>query len=114
MRIIVFVMTQKIYPYRDKCYNIQDYSAAIQNMFLATVELGYQTCWYEGLITGVGPKGERMDIIGRRLADILGVPDDYDLVCYLPVGVAEQDITRRAKKPFEDRVWFNGFRASHK
>ena len=107
---IVFVLTQKIYPYKDKCYNIQDYSAAIQNMLLAVVELGYETCWYEGLITGVDPNGERADIIGRHLADILGVPEDYDLVCYLPVGVAEQDITRRSKKPFEERVWFNGFK----
>ena len=109
---MVFVLTQKIYPYKDKCYNIQDYSAAIQNMLLAVVELGYQTCWYEGLITGVDPNGERADIIGRRLADILGVSEDYDLVCYLPIGVAKQEITRRTKKPFEEKVWFNGFKAN--
>ena len=108
---MIFVLTQKIYPYKDKCYNIQDYSAAIQNMLLATVELGYETCWYEGLITGVDMQGGRADVIGRRLADILGVPSEYDLVCYLPIGVAEQETTRRAKKPFEERVWFNGFGA---
>ena len=109
---MIFILTQKIYPYRDKCYNIQDYSAAIQNMLLAVVELGYQTCWYEGLITGVDPEGGRADIIGRQLADILGVPAEYDLVCYLPIGVADQDITRRDKKPFEERVWFNGFKTN--
>ena len=107
---MVFVLTQKIYPYKDKCYNVQDYAAAIQNMLLAIIELGYQTCWYEGLITGVLPTGERADVIGRKLADILDVPADYELVCYLPVGIAKQDITRRDKKPFAKRAWFNGFK----
>ena len=44
-------MTQRINAYRDKCYAVQDYSAAIENMLLALVELGYQSCWYEGHIT---------------------------------------------------------------
>lgn len=36
---------------RGKCFAVQDYSAAIENMLLAIVELGYQSCWYEGHIT---------------------------------------------------------------
>ena len=43
--------TQRINAYRDKCFAIQDYSAAIENMLLAIVELGYQSCLYEGHIT---------------------------------------------------------------
>ena len=100
---IICVLTQKIVAYRDRCFNIQDYSAAIQNMLLAAVELGYQSCWYEGYITDV-------DAIGRKMADILGVPDDYELVCFLPIGVASQALTYANKKPFEERAWFNGFR----
>jgi len=109
---MIFVLTQKIYPYGDKCYNVQDYSAAIQNMLLATLDLGYQTCWYEGIITGVSPSGERADTIGRQLANILGVPEDYELVCYLPIGIAEQDVSYRNKKSFEERAWFNGFKTT--
>ena len=44
----VFVLTQRINAYRDKCFAVQDYSAAIQNMLLAVTDLGYRSCWYEG------------------------------------------------------------------
>ncbi|MDR0325870.1 MAG: nitroreductase family protein [Oscillospiraceae bacterium] len=100
---MICVLTQSIVAYRDRCFNIQDYSAAIENMLLAVVAQGYQSCWYEGYITDV-------DVIGRKMADILGVPDDYELVCFLPVGIAEQPVTSPDKKPFAERAWFNGFK----
>ena len=100
---IICVLTQKIIAYRDKCFNIQDYSAAIQNMLLTAVELGYQSCWYEGHITDA-------DAVGRKMANILGVPDDYELVCFLPIGIASQPITFANKKSFSERAWFNGFK----
>ena len=31
----ICVLAQKIYAYRDRCFHVQDYSAAIQNMLLA-------------------------------------------------------------------------------
>jgi len=102
---MICVLTQKIYAYRDRYFYVQDYSAAIENMLLAAIALGYQSCWYEGYITDT-------DAIGRKMADILGVPDDYDLVCFLPVGIADQPVTHVKKKPFEERAWFNGFRKS--
>jgi nitroreductase len=74
---MICVLTQKIYAYRDKCYQVQDYSAAIQNMLLAAVELGYQSYWIEGHITDE-------DQIGRQMANVLGVPQEYELVCFLP------------------------------
>ena len=99
---MICVLTQKIIAYRDRYFSVQDYSAAIQNMLLAAVELGYQSCWYEGHITDT-------DAIGRKMADILGVPDDYALVCFLPVGIAAEPVTYAEKKPFAERAWFNGF-----
>ena len=98
----ICVLTQRINAYRDKCFAVQDYSAAIQNMLLAIVELGYQSCWYEGHITDD-------DRICDQMAQILHVPDDYELVCFLPVGVAENDPILPKKKPFEERAWFNSF-----
>ena len=98
----ICVLTERIIAYRDKCYATQDYSAAIQNMLLAIVDLGYETCWYEGHITDA-------DRIGRQMADMLGVPDHMELVCLLPVGVAAEKTTHREKKPFAERAWFNGY-----
>ena len=100
---MICVLTQRINAYRGRCYSIQDYSAAIENMLLAAIELGYQSCWIEGYITDE-------DNIGRQMADILGVPKDYDLVCSLPIGHAVEPTKHISKKNFEQRAWFNGFK----
>jgi len=99
----ICVLTQRINAYRDKCFATQDYSAAIENMLLAIVELGYQSCWYEGHITDD-------DKINEKMASILDVPSDYELVCFLPIGVAESESVMPKKKSFEERAWFNGFK----
>jgi len=103
----IFVLTQRINAYRDKCFAVQDYSAAIENMLLAMVEMGYQSCWYEGHITDD-------DRICDKIAKILNVPDDYEVVCYLPVGMAEEEPVLPNKKPFAERAWFNAFGVSEK
>ena len=99
---MICVLTQRLNAYRDRCFAVQDYSAAIENMLLAIVELGYQSCWYEGHITDE-------DRIGYQMAQILNVPDEYELVCFLPVGVAKSESKGPMKKAFEERAWFNSF-----
>lgn len=99
---MICVLTRKIYAYRDKCYSVQDYSAAIENMLLAIVELGYQSCWIEGHITDD-------DRIGYQMAQILGIPDEYELVCFLPIGIASEPVRKTVKRPYSERVWLNHF-----
>jgi len=99
---VICVLTQRINAYRDRCFSVQDYSAAIENMLLAIVELGYQSCWFEGHITDD-------DRICDQMAEILGVPADYDLVCFLPVGIAESTPELPEKKDPEERFRFNSF-----
>ena len=99
---MICVLTRRINAYRDKCYAVQDYSAAIENMLLAITDLGYQSCWYEGHITDE-------DRIGYKMAQILGVPDEYELICFLPVGIADGEVTAPKKLGFSERAWFNSF-----
>lgn len=99
---MICVLTQRVNAYRDKCFAVQDYSAAIENMLLAIVALGYQSCWYEGHITDE-------DKIGYQMAQILNVPDNFELVCFLPVGIAETEPTLPKKRTFEERAWFNSY-----
>lgn len=101
---MICVLTQRIPAYQGYCYAVQDYSAAIENMLLAIVELGYQSCWYEGYVTDEQKLGEKM-------ARLLGVPADVELICCLPVGKAAEEIRPLRKKPFEQRAWFNAFPA---
>ena len=99
---MICVLTRHINAYRDRCFAVQDYSAAIENMLLAIVDLGYQSCWYEGHITDE-------DRICDKIKAILNVPDEYELVCILPVGKAEGEPVMPKKKPYEERAWFNSF-----
>ena len=100
---IICVLTQAVPAYKNTCFNVQDYSAAIENMLLALIELGYQSCWVEGQITDEHK-------IGKKMADILGVPGDYELICFLPVGIANQPLNYVTRKSFDERAWFNGFK----
>ena len=97
---VICVLTRRIIAYRDRCFATQDYAAAIANMLLAITALGYHSCWYEGHITDT-------DRIGDRIAQILHVPDEYELVCVLPVGLAEEEPKEPPKKPFGERAWLN-------
>ena len=98
----ICVLTRRVIAYRDRCYAVQDYAAAIENMLLAIHALGYASCWYEGHITDE-------DRLGWQMAQLLGVPADYELICFLPVGVPAEAPSTANKKPFEERAWFNGF-----
>jgi nitroreductase len=98
----ICVLSRKIIAYRDRCFAVQDYGAAVENLLLAAAALGYQSCWYEGHITDE-------DRINVRMAEILGVPADYELVCFLPVGIGEEEPVQPVKKPFMERAFFNSF-----
>ena len=100
---MICVLSQRINAFRDRCFATQDYSAAIENMLLAISALGYGSCWFEGHITDE-------DRICDRIAEILNVPEGYELVCILPVGKMESAPNAPKKKAFEERAWFNGFR----
>ncbi len=102
---MILVLTRRIIAYGNRTYALQDYAAAIENILLAAVSLGYESCWVEGQVTDE-------DNIGRQMADVLGVPQEYDLVCYLPVGKAAEPGKRPKKKPFSERAWFNGYRSN--
>jgi nitroreductase len=101
---MICVLTRRLIAYRDRSFFVQDYAAAIQNMLLAVTALGYESCWVEGRITD-------QDQLGHKLAALLGVPAEYALVCYLPVGRAAEAVHPVAKLPFAQRAWYNGFPA---
>ncbi|MBE6872358.1 MAG: nitroreductase [Ruminococcus albus] len=64
---MIFVLSRPIKAYRDRCFAVQDYGAAIENMLLAIHAPGYASCRYEGHITDD-------DRICDKPAAIPGVP----------------------------------------
>jgi len=98
----IFVITHAIPVYKDMCFNIQDYSAAIENILLAVSALGYATCWYEGVITSDREKQ-------AAFSKLLDVPSGFEVVAYLPIGVPAAPGRRAAHQPFGERAFYNGF-----
>lgn len=103
----ICVLTKRVNAYRNRCYATQDYAAAIENMLLTAVELGYQSCWYEGHITDE-------DGINHKMEEILNVPKEYELVCFLPIGIADEQAQAHNKKGFDNRASFNQFSINDK
>jgi nitroreductase len=95
----ICVLTRKIPGYADKYFNVQDYSAAIENMLLAITALGYASCWIEGQVTENAETQE-------KASKLLKTPPEYAIVAFLPIGVPAEEIKRPAYKPFSDRAWF--------
>jgi nitroreductase len=95
----ICVLTQKIPSYADKYFNVQDYSAAIENMLLAITALGYASCWIEGQITESAETQE-------KAAQLLKIPAEYAVVAFLPIGVPEEEKKRPVYKAFAERAWF--------
>ena len=52
--------------------------------------------------------------IGWQMQKILGVPEEYELVCFLPVGIPAEPLSPISKQPMEERIWYNGFQSPMK
>ena len=98
----VCVVTHAFPAYAGMYFNVQDYSAAIENMLLAITALGYASCWIEGEIV----EDEKRQ---KAIAELLGIPEKYEVVAWLPLGVPASQGKRAAKKPFGERAFFNRF-----
>ena len=98
----ICVLSRQIPAYANKYFNIQDYSAAIENMLIAITALGYESCWIEGQIT---ESAETQ----KQIAALLNIPEEYTVVAFLPVGVPDEKGKRPSYKPFSERAWFNSY-----
>jgi nitroreductase len=78
---------------------IQDASAAMENMLLAAVALGYGGCWVEG---AVRPNED-------LLREVLGVPDNLRVWSLTPIGRPAESPARQPKSEFAEVTGYNGF-----
>ena len=80
----------------DPNFEMEDYGAAAENILLAAVAMGYASCWLDSPYFGESEQ--------RAACEALGVPEGYHLRVLLPIGLPEDEGSRRAKKPFCERV----------
>jgi nitroreductase len=70
---------------------LEDGSAAVENMLIASTALGYGSCWLEGYTL---PREEAFKAL-------LGVPEEKRLLTLVPIGVSVEWPTKE-KKPLEE------------
>jgi nitroreductase len=85
--------------YEGMSFAVEDCAAAVENMLLAITGLGYASVWIDGWL--------RVADRNTKIGDLLGVPRDKVVRILLPVGVPAEEYPSPAKKPFEQRAWFN-------
>ena len=94
---IVLVMDPQ--PTKYGTFWMQDASAAMENMLLAAVALGYAACWVEGAI-------RRAE---EELREILGVPERLRVWSLLPVGKPAEKPGRPPKPEPDEVIHVNRF-----
>jgi len=77
----------------------EDAGAAIENMLLAIVALGYASVWVEGYVLNQEAYGK----------SVLGVPDHLRLLAILPVGKPAAPAGQARKKPLGELVYYDTY-----
>lgn len=90
--------------YGSHSFEVEDCSAATENILLAVTGLGYATVWIDGWLRREG----RADTVGS----LLGLPEDKVVRIILPIGKPDEVHSQAEKKPFEERAWFNRYGAT--
>ena len=78
---------------------LEDGSAAIENILIASTALGYGSCWLQG---STEPREE-------ELKEHLGIPDDKKLLTLVPIGVPSEWPSKE-KKPLSEVLHWERYR----
>ena len=87
--------------FKDMAFSVEDTSASVENILLATTALGYATVWLDGVL--------RVNDVAERIGQLLGVPSEQTVRVLLPIGVPAAPGKQLEKLPFEKRAWFNRY-----
>ena len=85
--------------YHGLSFAVEDCAAAVENMLLSIIALGYASVWLDGAL--------RQENRAARVGELIGVPPDKAVRIILPIGVPLVPGTQREKLPFNQRAWFN-------
>jgi len=87
--------------YKDLVFQVEDCSAAVENMLLTITALGYASVWVDGWLL--------FDNNAEKVGRALDLPKNKVVKVMLPIGVPVKKVKQRKKKPFRERAWFNEY-----
>jgi nitroreductase len=99
--VLIIALTSYMEVHNGTAFELEDYSAAVENILLAVTALGYASVWLDGYTKDEGRR--------EKIADILNVPEGKTVRAVLPIGRAKNPGEQYRKRPFEDRVHYNAF-----
>ena len=85
----------------DMNFEIEDYSAAAENLLLAATALGYASVWLDSPYFS-----EDKEYAARTL---LGAPDSCRLRVVVPIGLPDGPGSRRSKLPLSERMFYRKY-----
>lgn len=97
----IVVLADRSPAYGDMSFYKEDYSAAVQNIYLAATAMGYATCWLDGVL--------RKDSVSEKISKLLDVPADLLTCVLMPIGIPDKEVVHKEKKAFNQRACFNKF-----
>lgn len=97
--LIVCVVDPTVLP-NGMHFELEDCSAAVENMLLTITAMGYATVWLDGALRGG---------LDTQIGELLGVPAFKQVRILLPIGVPVAEGKPAHKKPFELRAWYNRY-----
>ena len=99
---IVCIVDKEPEPiYGPFSFQLEDCSAAVENMLLAISALGYASVWIDGWM--------RVENRAEKIGELLNLPETKKVQVLLPVGVPVDIRKQPKKKSFDERVWFNSY-----
>jgi nitroreductase len=99
--IVCLIDTEPEAIYAGDHFQIEDCSAAVQNMLLAVTAMGYAAVWIDGWL--------RVEGHAETIGQLMGAPADKVVRILLPIGLPKYPPRGPEKKPFEQRAWFNSY-----
>jgi nitroreductase len=84
--------------YEGFSFQVEDCSAAVENMLLAITALGYACVWVDGWL--------RVNGNDKKISEILVVPDNKLVRIILPIGIPVEQHNQPARLPFDKRAFF--------
>jgi nitroreductase len=94
--IVVALSKDKTDPTIYERWVERDVMTAVEHMVLQSWELGYGTCWI-GAFTQPETK------------ELLGVPDEMNVICVLPIGVPDQEPEPRGRREWGEIFHAEGY-----
>ena len=79
----------------------EDYAAAVTQMLLTAIGLGYESLWLDYPYFNLANK--------KKASQVMNAPDTMHLWAVLPVGKPDGEGSRRTRTPFSEKIHYGKF-----